>query len=181
MEVGEPVGVGVIVPDNLQCPFSHYDRQVKEKDNVFPPAGGKDLNNAATLANNMGDAKHFSDLMPIKVNGKPEKTQYSAHHLIPGNESWPKTSLKKWVDKKFGHIKQNIGYDVNAMENGASLPGWTGFPYGYAAGKFGKSCGSFKFQEEYAFKSMRAVGGTRQFHDRHSTYSKFVVKTLNKI
>jgi len=179
VEVGELVAVEVIAPDNMACPFSHDGTELEPRENVFPPAGGKQLNNAATLAGNMGDAKHFSELIPIQVHGKEEKTQYSAHHLIPGNESWPKTALKKWVDKKFNHIKENIGYDVNATENGASLPGWTGFQYG--TGVFGKSWGSYRFQQEYSFAAMRAVSENRQFHDRHSTYSKFVVKALNKI
>jgi hypothetical protein len=180
MQIGELVAVGVIAGDD-ECPFKHRDAEVKPRDNVFPPAGGKELNNAATLAKKMGDEKHFSDLMPITVDGKEEQTQYSAHHLVPGNETWPKTALKKWVDKKFSHIKENIGYDVNKGANGASLPGWTGYKYGTSYGVFGKPWGSYKFQQDYAFKAMRAVGDQRQFHDRHATYSKFVLKALNKI
>jgi len=98
--------------------------------------------------------------------------QFTAHHLIPGNEAWPKSKLYRWIDKRKGHIKGDIGYDVNNERNGVDLPGHT--PVSNWTAKSGR------FRKDYAFASMRAAGA-RQFHDRHPAYSDFVVRVLNKI
>ena len=182
-QLGEMVAVAALT-GNDKCPFPHDKKPIKPKVNVFPPKDGKESNDAEKLANAMTEEYHFAGLLDITVNNVPEYAKYSAHHLIPGNGTWPKTALKKWVDKRFGHIKENIGYDVNKLENGVSLPGWPGIKYG----TFGNSWGSYGFQREYAIEAMKRTNNSeyvdasqRQFHDSHSTYSEFVVKVLDKI
>ena len=93
---------------------------------------------------------------------------------MPGNETWPKTRLYKWVDARKDWIKADIGYDVNAAENGVDLPGNSA---AQAAGKWTDQ----KFQNAYAFACMTADTKDRQFHDRHPAYSDFVVNVMNKI
>jgi hypothetical protein len=164
--------IAIIVPpsEGEECLFSHKKQEIKPRKNVFPPAGGE--NDAKLLGKNM-KTDHISVPRKIVVSGKEEILKNSPHHLIPGDESWPKTDLRVWVDKKFGKIKENIGYDVNAKENGVSLPGWTGYDDN------GEKWSNYDSQQEYAFAAMKMAKG--QFHDRHATYSKFVVKCLNKI
>lgn len=175
-ELGEMVAVPTISGDD-ECPFPHDKEPIEAIDNVFPPKDGKESNNAEKLATAMTEEFHFTEMLEITVNGVDEKAKYSAHHLIPGNGSWPKTKLKKWVDKRYNHIKENIGYDVNKLENGVSLPGWPGIKYG----TFGGAWGDYTHQKEYAIQAMNASASNRQFHDSHSTYSEFVVKVLDKV
>jgi len=162
------------VDDSSECPFSHEPVEHKKK-NVVPEPDTK--NNATTLSNNLdADSKH---LKPINIKFKvgtadhDHVAQFSAHHLVPGNEAWPKSDLYKWIDHRPGHIIADIGYDVNKASNGIDLPSHT-TEKSWSA----KTPG---FQREFAFACMEADTGKRQFHDRHPAYSKFVVKVLNKI
>jgi len=175
-ELGELVAVIVSASED-ECPFPHTKQDIEKLDNVFPPVDGPTKNDAEKLAEKMTPEFHFFELIDIRVNGEVETARFSAHHLIPGNEAWPKTNLRKWIDKSYGHIVENIGYDVNAMGNGVSLPGWPGIKYGTFAG----SWSSYTHKKEYSNKCMESVYDRRQFHDKHTTYSEFVVKVLDKI
>jgi hypothetical protein len=101
--------------------------------------------------------------------------QYTPHHLVPGNESWPETKLLRWVDDHYGHIIKDIDYKINDASNGVDLPGIHGI------GNTAWSAKSPNFQREYAFAAMRASIPRRQFHDRHPKYSSFVVNSLDAI
>ena len=175
-ELGEMVAVTTISGED-ECPYPHKAVDIVPLTNVFPPKDGKESNDAEKLAVAMTEEYHFTEMLDIKVNGEDEKAKFSAHHLIPGNGSWPKTKLKKWVDKRYNHITENIGYDVNGLKNGVSLPGWPGIKYG----TFGKAWSQYTHQKEYAIEAMKSAHNNRQFHDSHSTYSEFVVKVLDKI
>jgi len=181
MEIGELVSLVVEVSGNDSCPFDHTQKPVKSTSNVFPPSGGK--NDADELGRNLGADYHFSELVKTSMpDGTEMAVQHSAHHLIPGDASWPNTELKKWVDKSFGHITENIGYDVNHHKNGVSLPGVAGSkkqPDGTSNGL--ASWDLHPDQMSYAHAAMKATRYYRQFHDSHPTYSDFVVNMLNKI
>jgi hypothetical protein len=160
--------------DDWKCPFPH--RPMKhDKTNVLPPPTTK--NNASTLSSNLDtESKHVENIdIKFRSKGKSfaEEAQFTAHHLIPGNESWPpaKTQLYKWVDKRKNWIKGDIGYDVNSARNGVDLPGHTAAP----------AWSDPVFQKDYSWACMTADIKDRQFHDRHPAYSDFVVNVLNKI
>lgn len=169
-QVGETIAIVVPPSEQDECLFSHEKMELKDRANVFPPAGG--ANDANLLGKNM-ESDHISDTQTIIVNDNEESLRNSPHHLIPGDESWPKTELKKWVDKSLDHIKENIGYDVNHPTNGVSLPGSTGYKEG------GSPWAGYGSKQDYARAAMEATSA--QFHDRHVAYSRFVVKCLDKI
>jgi hypothetical protein len=173
-QLGEMVKVAADVDKGWKCPFEHQPA-VHNKKNVLPP--GPEKNDAGALSDALDDASKHLENIDISFTCKKKdydlEAQFTAHHHIPGNESWPasKTQLKKWVDKRENHIKGDIGYDVNAAYNGVDLPGHTAAP----------SWSDQQFQTRYAFACMACDTKDRQFHDRHPAYSDFVVQILNKI
>ncbi|HUG40000.1 MAG TPA: AHH domain-containing protein [Longimicrobiales bacterium] len=172
-ELGEMISAAAAV-DEWKCPFPH--RPVKhDKTNVLPPP--KTKNDATKLSNSLDtESKHLENIdisFTCRKKAYDLEAQFTAHHLIPGNESWPasKNRLRKWVDKGEKWIKGDIGYDVNSARNGVDLPGHSAAP----------SWTDQQFQTAYAFNCMTADRKERQFHDRHPAYSDFVVNVLNKI
>jgi len=101
---------------------------------------------------------------------------YNPHHLLPGEASWPKTKLKRWVDDT-GDVIEDIGYNVNCYQNGVDLPSSNAMRGNWTT----KAGRSEDFQARYAFAAMDADGRTRQFHDSHEAYSDFCTKVLDKI
>jgi len=178
MEAGEPIDT-VFPDEDWECPFLHEKNPTFVGENVMPPVDGKETNDASKLGKALAaeSARMETIDIEIKVGTRThkEQVQYTAHHLIPGNESWPKTKLLKWVDEAKGMIKKDIGYSVNHTSNGVDLPGIHGL------GKPAWSASSRKFQQAYAFAAMASSDPLRQFHDRHAAYSRYVVKVLNKI
>jgi hypothetical protein len=173
-ELKEMVKVVAGMDERWKCPFEH-EPVTHNKTNCLPPPTTE--NNASTLSSNLDtESKHVYNItMNVKVGGKnkTEIAQFTAHHIIPGNETWPpsKNQLYKWVDDRKGHIIADIGYDVNGARNGVDLPGHTA----------ASSWSNQKFQSAYAFAAMAADTKKRQFHDRHPAYSNFVVNVCNKI
>lgn len=172
-QLGEMVNA-VAALDDYKCPFPHKPLK-HDKTNVLPPP--KTENDASILSSNLDtESKHVENIDIAFTCRKKDydlQAQFTAHHVIPGNESWPasKTQLRKWVDKKEGWIKGDIGYDVNSADNGVDLPGHTAAP----------AWTDQQFQRAYAFECMTADTKDRQFHDRHPAYSDFVCNVLNKI
>src|SRR6185369_17863432 len=116
MEVGELVAAMVPKSDDSDCPFDH-EATKHDKKNVVPPP--KTANNATILSNNLDGASKGVPPTAITLDsGESSMAQFTAHHLIPGNEAWPKSKLYRWIDKRKGHIKGDIGYDVNNERNG---------------------------------------------------------------
>ena len=170
-ELKEMVATVASVGD-WKCPFPHSPMKHNKK-NVLPPP--KTENNATTLSTNLDlESKHLENIdIEFTSRGKDFdlEAQFTAHHIVPGNETWPKTQLNKWVDDRKDWIKGDIGYDVNSDRNGVDLPGHSAAP----------SWTDQQFQTRYAFACMTADEKDRQFHDRHPAYSDFVVNVLNKI
>lgn len=164
--------------DPWNCPFSH-DPEVHDRENYIPPPTTK--NDATKLSKSLNGQSQHLDPINIKfkvksgdhVHEHDHVAQFSAHHLIPGNEAWPKSDLYKWIDKSKGHVIGDIGYDVNNAKNGVDLPSHTT--------EKSWSLKTPMFQKAYAFSCMEADPAKRQFHDRHPAYSDFVVKVLNKV
>jgi hypothetical protein len=172
-QLGEGIAFGLDKDDPWSCPFDHKNQPPKQLKNVMPPW---DKNDAHALGTALGDQYHFKVSLPIVVKGKAHEAQYTPHHLIPGNASWPKSQLQKWVDKRKNHINGHIGYDVNGFDNGVSLPGNAGF-----RAVTGGSWTAYAHQLEYAIAAMEESSPTRQFHDAHPAYNEFVIKVLDKI
>jgi hypothetical protein len=170
MELGELVAVVVGDADRDGCPFDHCPGEHNEV-NVLPPPSTK--NNAKKLSANLDDESLHIASMSVTVADEPAKVHFSAHHVVPGNETWPKSNLYKWIDKKKGHVCGDIGYDVNEASNGIDLPSHEAVP--------GWNVKAPTYQAEYAFVAMLADGGGRQFHDRHPAYSDFAVNAIDKI
>jgi len=170
MEVGELVAVVVGDADRDECPFAHRPKQHDAK-NVIPPP--ETANDATKLSGSLDGQSLHLEKMEIPLGNDKVIVHFSAHHLIPGNETWPKTKLYKWMDKREGHVCGDIGYDVNDYKNGVDLPANAAVPDWKAKMP--------SFQRDYAFAAMLADGQGRQFHDRHPAYSDFVVKSVDKI
>jgi hypothetical protein len=170
VELGELVAVVVGDAASEDCLFGHRPREHKEE-NVLPPPDTK--NNATRLSAALEAQSMHLSVMDVTVADEPAKVHFSAHHLIPGNETWPKSKLYKWIDKRKGHVCGDIGYDVNECSNGIDLPSHEAVP-GW------KACLP-TYQSDYAFVAMLADGAGRQFHDRHAAYSDFVINTIDKI
>ena len=131
----------------------------------------------------------------------------AAHHLIPGNESlkvsklWdlinktddpdrriisykgetkidkPQTISAISTAKGTWKIAQNVGYNVNGAHNGVWLPG----NYAMIQGRNPDNTHVWKKQtedwrKEYIYRVSKEITG--QFHDRHTTYSRAIVKNL---
>jgi hypothetical protein len=176
MEVLELVHVVVGKGLDEECPFPHYPSKPPKKKNNWTNSSGQ-LGTALDTEWKNGQKLYLPHLDKVKFGTGPSgrlnhTATYNPHHLIPGDASWPKTSLKKWMDE--GHVEHDIGYNVNSYENGIDLPSsnemrgnWT-----------------FRtpdFQNRYAFAAMQVDSQTRQFHDAHKAYSDFVVNVLEKI
>lgn len=178
-ELAEPVDVAFVSDDPWECPFDHKPRKGKEKFNVMPPVDGKDTNDSTLLGKNLDAQSAGMEIIEIgmKIGSKARKldVQYTPHHVIPGNETWPDTKLLKWVDKKDGTITGDVGYDVNDATNGIDLPGIHGL------GEGGWTGTGPVFQQKYAFAAMACSAPHRQFHDRHNAYSEWVVNVLDAI
>ncbi|MDF1553071.1 MAG: AHH domain-containing protein [Deferrisomatales bacterium] len=177
-QLGEAIAFGELGGD-FECPFKHTKKKVKKDiKNVMPKKWGE--NDADELGHNLTDEYHFNTPIKFTLWGEKHEAQYTPHHLIPGNASWPKTKLQKWVEKgKSNHITHNYGYDVNGLRNGVSLPGNNGFR---SATKMSWKHGLHPDdQAEYAFKCMDLAVQHRQFHDAHTSYNEFVINVLDKI
>lgn len=171
-ELMEGITFGLDADDEFECPFDHRPK-THDKKNVLPPPSTQ--NNAtklsASLAAESAHVENIDIAFTCRSKAHAEEAQFTAHHLVPGNETWPKTRLYKWVDKRKGHIKGDIGYDINGRSNGVDLPGHTAAP----------AWSDAQYQSAYAFACMESDRKMRQFHDRHPAYSDFVVKSLNKM
>lgn len=175
-DFGELVTLDIPELDSSECPFDHFPGK-HDKVNELPPP--TTVNDADKLSRALDAESRHLENIPIrfKVGASRHKSeaQYTAHHLIPGNETWPdsKNQLRKWIDKTKGKVKGDIGYKVNAASNGVDLPGHSAEPAWSSKGE--------AFQDQYAFAAMEADKKMRQFHDRHPAYSDFAAACLDKI
>lgn len=107
----------------------------------------------------------------------------AAHHCIPGGASLAKaTALHKFMREGGPYnFESDIGYNVNAAENGVWLPG------NYAVRRGNRefngktwSAQSPGFQDRYVEAAMDEADG-KMFHDAHPKYNGKVKGTLNSI
>jgi hypothetical protein len=217
-QLGESVSVEEIDQDEFKCPFEHT------KPGKVDNALGSD---SASLGSRLTEGystqlwadegagivpKTKQKLLaarpddcpepPVVVDGQEYPYSSSAHHLIPGEASLPKSVLIKFISKgaKGSKISGDIGYDVNGGENGVWLPthhalsaemkGGLVLPGEEQALKYSALTRRVKqrneenqfvatFQERFTAAIMERAG--RQFHDAHPDYSGFVIKVLDKI
>ena len=168
--------------DDDKCPFPHYEIE-QPPDNYWP-------NESTTLKSNLADPENDVELyLPHKEattigtgpTGRKNYTMtYNAHHLLPGEASWPHTALKKWMDTEAegSKVRFDIGYDVNCHENGLDLPSSDAMEGNWTTSGAGRT---ENFQRRYAFAAIRVTRPIRQFHDSHEAYSEFAIKVLDKI
>lgn len=128
--------------------------------------------------------------------------QYAPHHLIPGDESLKNSKVVPFLGDKnaiqhFGSssfIKDGMsaGYDVNHKDNGVWLPS----PYALSMSNEWPSDGGLKVIKKRKGESIAneteglrmayvaaaiEASGHKQFHMRHSNYSREVKDSLNAI
>lgn len=213
MDMGELIHIGIGNEYSMECPFSHDKKKIKPINNVLIGEGGKlgarmnsgertILRSGDEWGENSGNADTEMEYIeePIEVEGDMYPLTLAAHHLIPAQESLKGNQILRYIDKDQGKLEENLGYDVNGVENGVWLPG----PYaiddwgdmtleeedlpGNAKRKkaiekrekaLPQKVAGHKFQGNYAFAAQELCG--RQFHDRHAGYSKFVSKQLSKV
>lgn len=119
----------------------------------------------------------------VSLKGKDFDAAVAAHHLIPGNASLKESDLflseeYLWKD---GKAKGNIGYNINAEENGVWSPGNYGVrPWGARGASFMSNNANLGLKpEDFAFAAMELW--RTQFHDAHGHYSNFVKDSLDKL
>lgn len=159
-----------------ECLFSHEDG---------PHDLTNDLSNSPSKLRRELGAKYG---VPIPFTFTLDGTSYdgelgfNAHHVLPADAAVNKSpDLLKEMKKGKGHLKGDVGYDVNGKRNGVFLP----TDDKWDVSKFGKWSAVQKKQDgyrllyAYAFWAMRATG--KQFHTAHPDYSRWVKQRLEEI
>lgn len=188
MDLGELVSVDMIVDekhDDETCAFCKSKEPPKDVVNDLEAEHDEDDEFSFKFKNDAGK-------LGVALGGKPEakivvlndtnfNAAVAAHHLIPGNAALKESKLFQsnkylWKD---GKAKGNIGYNINAAENGVWSPGNYGVrPWGaegvdFIAKNKGLAPADFAFAAMDAWKT--------QFHDSHGKYSTFVKDSLDKV
>jgi hypothetical protein len=178
VEVGE--AVAVVVGDtghDEDCYFCKAKEEPETVENDLEANPDDDAegyggfkNDASKLGKSLGGSPAQRT---ASVDSKQLAITVAAHHLIPGNAALKKCQLFRseeylWLD---GKKKGNIGYNVNAADNGVWLPG------NYAIEGWKAKLDSFK--EDYAQSAIESWRA--QFHDTHEIYSEFVLEALEKV
>lgn len=195
MDLGEKVSVDMIASemhDEETCAFCSSTEPPKDVVNDLTDEHDEDAE--AKLGDNMPTYKFKNDAgkLGTALGGKPDakivalankdfEASVAAHHLIPGNAALKESQLFKsekylWKD---GKAKGNIGYNINAGENGVWSPGNYGVrPWGPGGAAF-KSANPTLEPKDFAFAAMDKW--RTQFHDAHADYSSFVKDSLDKV
>lgn len=194
MDLGEKVSVNTITDEmhDETCAFCSSTEPPKDIVNDLTDEHDEDAE--AQLGDMLPTYKFKNDAgkLGIALGGKPEaktvtlanknfEAAVAAHHLIPGNAALKQSQLFKsekylWKD---GKDKGNIGYNINASENGVWSPGNYGVrPWGPGGVAF-KSANPTLEPRDFAFAAMDKW--RTQFHDAHADYSSFVKDSLDKV
>lgn len=179
-QLGEAIALGTTPQEYWKCPFDHSGNAEPEKlPSEMEPWEKSDSDKLGRKLEARGKSdkqEYHLKKTDIMFRGKKVTAQFTPHHLIPGPGSWVDSKLRKWVDKRDNHIKENIGYELNESYNGVSLPS-----------RYGISDASWNALDEtdkqqYAFKCMEALTPLAQFHiGGHEDYNDFVLEVLDKI
>lgn len=187
MDLGELVSVNMIVDekhDDETCAFCKSTEPPEEVVNDLNAEHDEDSptfkfkNDAGKLGIALG---RKPDAKAVSLNDKSFAAAVAAHHLIPGNAALKESKLFSsnqylWKD---GKAKGNIGYNINAAENGV----WSVGNYGVRP--WGPDGAGFVSQnpelspKDFAFAAMEKW--RVQFHDAHADYSDFVKDSLDKV
>lgn len=194
MDLGEKASVNTITDEmhDETCAFCSSTEPPKDIVNDLTDEHDEDAE--AQLGDMLPTYKFKNDAgkLGIALGGKPEaksvtlanknfEAAVAAHHLIPGNAALKQSQLFKsekylWKD---GKAKGNIGYNINASENGVWSPGNYGVrPWGPGGVAF-KSANPSLEPKDFAFAAMDKW--RTQFHDAHADYSSFVKDSLDKV
>lgn len=192
-EIGESIAVAVLMESSDPCDWCKQGGEeppdipnhLHDEEDPVSVGGVLDnipenalKNDSSALGRAIGSRPQWNIAAPNNPSVSTTITP-GAHHLIPGHASLKDVpALLKYIRKSDGLIKADIGYDVNAEENGVWLPGSYGVnPDNAATGK--SKWSAYAHQAQYAGAAMRAAGA--QFHDSHPAYSLNVKGTLNSI
>jgi hypothetical protein len=211
MQLGEPVGIAVVLDQESECPLEHKKEPVKPADNALVGVGetlGRKMERGSSTITRPefrsaepGKAQcpdHGPE--PVSVESETYPVTLAAHHLIPAQESLKEHKILQYIEKEKGALEENLGYDVNGAENGVWLPG------PYAIEGWGDM--TLEVEDLPTSTKRKAIADKRraalpaktqglkfqgnyaiaaqlefnaQFHDRHVDYSKFVSRQLEKI
>lgn len=172
-QLGEAMSVVVTARLIDECLMDHGDGPYNKKNDLD--------NNSTLLGSNLASGGD-----PFTVSFSLGDTPYSidvtvaAHHLVPGNESLLRAqSLVAWM-KKGKDVKGDIGYGINHKKNGVWLPG--SYAWNSQSTKMWRQLGAtadgVQVQYAYAYSAMKKSG--RPWHDRHTDYSAWVKRSLQK-
>jgi hypothetical protein len=181
VEIAEGIAVAVVTGGHEDCWFCKEkpkDENAKTDLDEEPSSVGKLENDLKNDSSKLGNALGHRPSWMIALPNIDTTAQVvpAAHHLIPGNAALNKVT--KLVDylKAGSKIRADVGYNVNARENGIWLPGSYGInPSSVVAQKWS----AYPYQNQYAIAAMKR--GRAQFHDAHPTYSERVKTTLRTI
>lgn len=226
-QIGEAVAIEAFSESGKTCPMEPHKKKKTLTGKAIEVKSVKDLRKAMKKGmstrqwkqngDDFVEAKHFDaekktppkyDKKPIEIAGKKYPLSIAAHHLIPGLDSLPKSSLKDYIWKSEGVIDGDIGYDVDGAENGKWLA-----THQIMSSKLGKKQDivieddsnptrtvglswaelSKKAQEReensekyndlfaqrYSQQAMALLNS--QFHDSHANYSEWVKDKLDNI
>jgi len=211
MQFGEPVGIAVVLDQEIECPLDHEKKKVDPATNRLVGVGttlGQRMRAASStvVRNEFRSSEPASTPCPdhgpepVTIDDESYPVTLAAHHLIPAQESLKGHKILRYIEKQHGVLEEDLGYDVNGAENGVWLPG----PYAI------EGWGDMTLEKEdlptstrrkaIAAKRRTALPGklegskfqgnyaieaqlefNAQFHDRHVDYSKFVARQLEKI
>lgn len=152
MEMCEPIAVDLEKTPDLECPFDHDDKSTPINNDLKGDGGtlGDRMKAGRSTYFEKADAMKqpapnedsksnvFGKPLPVFLpKSKPERLPLTcaAHHIIPAQASLRESKLLEWLvhgSKSAqtkdgpagpGRLKNNVGYDVNASQNGIWLPG----------------------------------------------------------
>lgn len=181
LDIGESIAINVIAPKKTECWFCQEPVKEPNKKNDLaedPDSIGKPENDLTNDSSKLGSALKFRPNWRIALPATEQGhiVTAAAHHLIPGNASLKQiTKLTNYMvgGKK---VADDVGYDVNAKDNGIWLPG----SYGVTEkSQTQVKWSRYAYQDAYAVRAMKAANA--QFHDSHPDYSEKVKKTLSTI
>jgi hypothetical protein len=182
-DIGEQIAVDAAAEGSDDCWYCKEEPKDNRKTNVTPNPvddSENDLeNNSSTLGENLGKRPKWKIQAPHDTSKRCGVVP-GAHHCIPGNASLLKaTALLKFMQEEKGVIESDIGYDVNAAENGVWLPGSYGVnPQSQVFQTKWRNYAT-KHKNAYAIAAMESADA--QFHDAHPRYSGKVLQTLKSI
>ncbi|MGH8622233.1 MAG: hypothetical protein ACRET3_08860 [Burkholderiales bacterium] len=157
-QIGEKIALLVLEENRENCWFCREPpRDEQHTTDLGEDPAGPQENDLANDSSRLGRALGHRPTWTIRVPGvdQPVNVVPAAHHLIPGNASLKQVpKLVQWL-KKGSKIREDVGYDVNARENGIWLPGSYGVTEQSA---LQTKWSAYDYQNEYAIAAMKAAG-----------------------